>query len=528
MKIRDKIRKSLELESEGFRRRWQNDPIGMLEKHCGRRYPRKLRECFEDIYFGRVSAPAIIANRGGGKTVLFADLGTCEYLFNLYDVFFVGGSEAQAKLGFSYSAENLGIEEGIEDFNAEITKTLAKSQYGNWMKFAAASTKRVRGPHCGDPHPENGMKQHGGMLIIDEECETEDEIVISAKKTVNTAEPGLIVRGSTLHKLTGSFAELCEDPGAQGVTLYKWDAFDTTVGCDKKCSECPVIEFAGRKRKDWQEWRKQHPEWDHEGGYCEGKAKIGGGWRRIWGSDLGTIEASWIGKTCREEFEVEEMGWRPAAGGQVLDPALLDKCLRGAAVFMPGMPVMITIDWGMKGWTAIHVLQEQANRVIVVTQSEYYHDERDEIIYMRCKALREMWNVNTACADASHPYQNANLKYMGFDVEEVSFNEWKEFGAGWIRGLTEQGRLWLQGEMGNGNDESNGKNGRRFEDAQTARLFRELKGWKRGKDGKIVKKNDHGPDSLLCAAARWGSTGAWKAEHQSAGIRESVAGMGKW
>jgi hypothetical protein len=99
----------------------------------------------------------------------------------------------------------------------------------------------------------------------------------------------------------------------------------------------------------------------------------------------------------------------------------------------------------------------------------------------------------------------------------VDFAKWKELGAGWIKGLLERKKLKIKGR----------KEGAQyyFADPNTKRFFEQLKGWRRGKDGKVVKRDDHGPDALLCGARKWAQGGAWKAEFGSSGRRELVNAM---
>jgi len=162
MPIRDQIDKSLQLDHESLIDRYQSRPMRFLTEYCGRLYPATHRRAFEAIYSGRVQKAAILANRGGGKSMLMADLAACLYFFKKYDVFILGGSEDQAKRCYQYAAEALRIDARLDDFNADVGKILARSIYGNWIGVAAASSKRVRGPHCGDPHREMGMERHGG------------------------------------------------------------------------------------------------------------------------------------------------------------------------------------------------------------------------------------------------------------------------------------------------------------------------------------------------------------------------------
>jgi len=514
MGIRGKIQQSLEMDHEAIVAQYRDRPIEYLTKLCGRKYPQQLRRAFEDIYFERTRKAALKANRGGGKSTMMGDLASCFYLFKLFDCFILGGSENQSKKCYQYAAQDLQIDCRLDDFNATLGKIVARSVYGNWIEIAAASSRRVRGPHCGDPHRQMGMIQHGGLLEYDEECEMDDDISAAGKYTINTANPAIWVRASTLHKTVGAFSDLCSDPSAKGFTLYEWDCFDTAIKCEKECKNCRP-DFSGQLNSDWTLWKKQNPDFIHDRGYCQGKAKSGGGWRTIWGAgDPASIEGSLENSNTRDEFEIEEMGLRPSGAGLVLNPAALELCLIGKADFIPGMPALVAIDWGLKGWAVVHLLQLQNNGIIVPVHTRYYHYTMDDVIYTAVSQYGEEYGVRIVCADGSHPYQNAQLSARGFKVHEVFFNQWKEMGAGWLKGLVEKRKLGIQGRLEGGK--------RWFVDGDTKRLYDELKGWRRGPDGKIVKKDDHGPDALLCAVAEWGQKGPWHADYAGTGPRETV------
>jgi hypothetical protein len=304
---------------------------------------------------------------------------------------------------------------------------------------------------------------------------------------------------------------LAEDPGGQGYKLYSWDIFDVAERCRKACKRC-VPEFAEK--------------------YCRGKAKR----HRAGWVPIANIVEQWTGRLSDEDFEVELMGWRPSSEGLVLDPVLVDAALSGAPRYLPGQPTAILIDWGLKGWACVLVAQEQEDRAIAVVDAEYFHMMPDTAIYAHCEELSEAYGTREIYADASHPYQNYNLALKGFQATEVRFAEVKDLGAGWIKGLTERGLLRLPGEAeGNlrqrekkeypqiGADYADKKQQKyRFPGPDFKRLHGELKGWRRGKNGQIVKKDDHGPDALLCGAMKWAGKAPWSAEFASSGRRVSA------
>ncbi len=517
MDIRKKIDKSLEMDHEGILRKYSDDPIRFCIEVGKRKYPPKHRELYNDVISGEVTKGMAVANRGGGKTVLFGDLASSLYLFKKFDAFVLGGSEGQSRKCYEYASQLLRIPLELDDFNAEQGKTITKSVYGNWMAIGAASMNSVRGPHCGDPHPEMDMKQHGGILIKDEECEMKDEISDAADYCVNTAEPDIILRGSTQHKVTGRFVEALENAEEMGYKVYRWDCFDTTRGCDRDCRTCRE-DFAGNRNKNFTEWKKFHPEFIWEEGYCEGKAKKGGGWRRIWGAgQMSTIEGSFQLANSRELFEIEEIGRQPQKGGRVLNADLLRNCVKPGRelILGGGVPSIFEIDWGYDDTTTIIILQKYDNFHYYIAHVEYYHKTLLSVIMERLKGLRDRFGAHIVCADASHPFNNAEIANCGFTVMEVEFAKYKDLGVGWIIGMTESKQLWIPGTF-------NGKE-LIFPNEHYKRIYFEMKGWKRNKMGKVVKMFDHGPDALLCGSIIWGKNVPWKAEFEAFGNRDSLA-----
>ena len=178
----------------------------------------------------------------------------------------------------------------MEDFNVEELKTLTRAADGHWMKFATASTKAIRGEHAGDVHKRMGGRAHGGIVILDEEAEMDEDVVKAGLKTVRTARPPVIVRSSTLHRTEGTFGQLVDDPMGRGYRLYEWDTFDVSEMCRRSCKRC-IPEFREK--------------------YCMGKAKKH---RPGWVPIVNIIQ-DWEGRLSDEDFEVECMGWRPSSEG---------------------------------------------------------------------------------------------------------------------------------------------------------------------------------------------------------------------
>jgi len=488
--IKSQLRKG---ELDALIEKYRDQPDKFLNEF-GKMFPPKLRTILYDVFSLRVRRAALVATRGGGKSQFFSCIASVLYLFKEFDILMLGGSAAQSKADYNYTSEILTDNEIIEEFSEDILTTVTTAKQGNWLKCLAASGTSVRGPHAGDPHKQLGNVPHGGCLIIDEECEAKEDIVKGALPTVNTADPSVILRGSTFHNAVGTFADLIDHAAEYGYTVYQWSCFDICRSCEDDCAEC-FVELAGPLHPDWPEFVRENP--GLEPG-CAGMAKLGEGWMKIDEIKQFFREMSW------DEFEVEMLGRRASAEGLVLDPNHIEACIVPDTSYMPGMPIVICIDWGLKGLACVVVLQEQEDHAIAILDAADYHLAPDSVIYQRCKDHRQEYNVWEINADASHPYQNLNLAQdYGFTVREIQFNKFKDLGAGALKNWTEKHRLKIP---------------RRF-----TKLISQCKLWRK-KDGKIVKDRDHYPDSLLCGAIKWAEVVIYPIEGTGTGqVRDSIA-----
>lgn len=376
----------------------------------------------------------------------------------------MAGSETQALTLYSYILEWLELPETEESVD-RLRRSELVGINGNRIVAKTASARSIRGLHL-------GRGKRGALLIIDEEAEAEEDVVRAARYTVRTADPALILRASTYHKLTGSFARLVEDHNSQGYELYRWDSFDVAKPCPYECKSCPVNEFRER--------------------YCKGKAKDSQGW-----IDIDEIVGEWR-DTNRETFEVEVMGMRPASAGCVIEPEAIDRAVVKEGEVREdvcyGYGGCYGIDWGFAGMTAVVVLGLSGDNVYVL-HTEAFHRQGVDAIVSRLKELRERFGLREVYADFSHPFENSRLRDEGFAVWGrppaggasapssetlgVPFVSFKEEGVSILSYLFEKGRI-------------------RIPERHTT-LIRQLRTWRRDAQGHIVKKDDHFPDALIAA-----------------------------
>jgi hypothetical protein len=451
--------------------KYKHRPIEFLALK-GSFYPSKLEKMFMDIYSMRVRLALIVGPRGGGKTHFFGDIAACLFLFKGFDALIGSGSDAQAARVYERVWELLGEDEEISEFVPNMTTRITEGKDGNWIEFVPASQKRARGPHPGEG-------KRGGLIEADEEAEMDPNILNALMGTGGTAKPLVVLRGSTAHKVDGTFAEKLDNPG--NYTVYRWDAFDVCGKCELKCEEC-IPEF-----------RKT---------YCKGKAKQN--------SILGWISLDYIftmwQEMDKEWFEVELMGLRPSGAGLVIAPEDLKAALREEDVpYVPGAPNCAGIDWGFVGMTGVVATQMVKGRLQLFDRMLFTRKGIEDII-AGLIGWREMYGITEVYSDSSHPFENDSLRKAGFTVTEVTFVSFKDAGAGAVKGSAEKRLLDIPLKF-------------KSKDAKKPDVVNQLAGWKRGKDGKIVKKDDHYCDALLCTMMKW-----WKKMKRAAGYLKVTRG----
>lgn len=443
--------------------KYAGKPLEFLAKK-GSYYPPKLRKMFMDIWSLRVLRALIIGPRGGGKTFVFGDISACLFLFKGFDVLIGSGSEAQAAKVYARVWDLLSDDKEVAEFVPNMTTRIAEGKRGNWIEFVPASQKKARGPHPGEG-------KRGGLIVADEAAEMAKDILRALMGTGGTADPLIVLWGSTSHKVDGEFAEKLDNPG--NYVVYRWDAFDVAKKCTRDCAEC-IPEFREI--------------------YCQGKAKNN--------SILGWVSIDYLVSMWedmdKEWFEVEMMGMRPSGAGLVIAPEDAKAMVVEDVKFVRGAPNCVGIDWGFKGMAAAVATQMVAGRVQVFDRMSWTRKGIDVII-ADLIAWREMYGSAEVYADSSHPFENDSLRKAGFTVTEVAFVSFKDAGAGAVKGFSEKRILDIP---------------ERFKD-----LIGQLKGWKRGKDGKIVKKDDHFCDALLCTMWKW-----WKKMRRTVGYTKITRG----
>jgi hypothetical protein len=372
-----------------------------------------------------------------------------------YEAVNLGGSASQAKKVYNYLCDYIlrdplilqNLERSIQSHTSKWVSVNGHGWERRVIHCLAASQKQIRSPHIGSSH-------HGGILLIDEEAEADPALIKGAISIVDTANPRVIVRMSTFHYVFGSFQELWDGADEKGYKRYEWDSFDICEPCFDRCEDCISV------------FREE---------YCRGRAHEAQGWKPIE-----NLRESWR-ELDRETFEIEELGSRPSRAGLVYDTVLVDQSV-GKFPRDPGQPTILGIDWGLINQCAVlycHAIEGH----LYVYREWVFSDIGITEIRKRLADERGPLVIDQAWVDSSHPFEIKEIKQEIKYVRPVVFNKEKDIGVSTLKWLMEKSMLHI--------------------DAKCTTLIWQLKNLRRNKDtGKIEKRNDHGPDALLCVGIK--------------------------
>lgn len=458
--------------SRNLRTLYFNQPITMHKTFPSAepmRWPLVIRAAYAQIWSGEHSRIIIKAPRGGGKSKLLGTVGFDLWYLKQRKVVNMGGSAVQATIVYNYFKDNCGIDGSVAASIDGIPKAIeTRGVAGNYFSSVTASTKQTRG-------------KHPDVFLSDETCETTDELIHSALPMVDSSQHPLVVMASTFHKIYGVFQETWDNAQERGYQRIQWDIFDVCAPFAADIWEQPeVAKINGIERLK---------------AYAKGRTGDPEGWVPIE-----NVLQAWREKPTEDWFEVEYMGSRPSAAGLVLKPEDIDRSVFDSDIetrynFVKGATVVLGIDWGFSTMTSVTAAMGYANATVVVLDNKNYHQTAsDEIIAEVVKMVRDH-GVRFIYADSAGKFENIALQNalvkekLPCVVIEVVFSTAK-FGTpgkdgsigmlGNLRAHFEQGKIKLP---------------KRLREA-----YWQLKRYRyqEGTD-KPVKKDDHVPDSLMCA-----------------------------
>jgi len=138
----------------------------------------------------------------------------------------------------------------------------------------------------------------------------------------------------------------------------------------------------------------------------------------------------------------------------------------------------VGIDWGR---FAVAVLAERCTDHVAITEGRIFDSRPISDLVQYLVELRARVGDFVVYADAENAYGNLDCRNAGFETVPVPFNKFKDEGIENIARYFEMGKIRIADEG----------------DLQT--VVRQLLRYHKDDNGRIVKKDDHGPDALLCA-----------------------------
>lgn len=525
----------------------QGDRLKLAEVPTVRAIWLYFVQCFRD---GVAIRAAILGPRGGGKTFLAAALQVLAARWYGGSTTNLGGSKEQAARCYAHITRTVQTIPGAAypGFSGDVSQHVLSSILSKTVfvdraeiEVLAASMKSVRGAH---PKGPKGL----GVIVIDEAALVEDSVVDAAKKQVVTADPSAIVQLSTMGELqTGSWWKLTRNPKKAGYRMFRYDIFDVAARCPYDCeTSCPVKEhFAEDYYEDLGGGRRKFV---HKA-YCGGKAHEVDGHVTV-----DEIKRQWD-DSDRLSFERELMGWSSENVGAVYDGDLIDKAIaddvwldRGRDPDQHWRRFLLCdkaagMDWGFSSPSQTAIAWGLRFRdKIIVYRWQFWSGERYSTIRGIVAETCFEERVATVRPDGAQASDNDELAALvsegndhyrelaraGFDrvtkahkngagagpqelrtflghaleddeepdawdvaVEPVNFGTEKTYGIGEVRRRLEHGTIVFAKRFG-GEPVPNHE-----------RAMEYLRAYHYDENGKPVKRDDHGPDGLLCLCLTW-------------------------
>lgn len=466
----------------GLRSQYQQKPLTMHKMFPANepmKFPAVIKSAYAKIWSGKYPRIIIKAPRGGGKSKLLGTFGFDDWYLRQRKVVNMAGSAVQATIVYNYFKDYCEIDASIEDsIKGKAKAMMTTSVTGNYFSSVTASSKQVRG-------------KHPDTLISDETCETSDELVHSALPMVDSSQKPLVVMASTFHKIFGVFQETWDNAEQRGYLRIQWDIFDVT-------KQFPADYWETGRLADGT-LVKNIAGVEKLIAHAAGRTGDPEGWVNIE-----NIIQAWREKPTEDWFEVEYMGSRPSAAGLVLKPedvdrSLFDSQVKNAYTYVNGATVVIGIDWGFSSMTAVTEYMQHVDQVVVQLDCRTYHQiASDDIIKNVVEQVRRK-KVRVIYADSAGKFENDALRTalikanLPCRVVEVVFSKEKEGMLGNLRAHFENGKIKIPIKVKRVDEK-----GHEFWVVNESYWQLKRYRYQEGSD-KPVKKDDHIPDSSMCA-----------------------------
>jgi len=208
---------------------------------------------------------------------------------------------------------------------------------------------------------------------------------------------------------------------------------------------------------------------------CQGKARLSSGW-----ASFDSIVESRKNNLGTNIFEVEFANERPNYAGSIYDSELVDAARVPAEVLSGFTAAAVGIDWGIETENSLCVtLGLRKLEYVYLAEAVYWDHKLVTDVAVLLNTWRNALKINfPVLADSSHPFNNTELSQAGFDVRPVIFGTWKKVGIQNVSKYLVFRRIKINVAL--------------------TRMIGQMKEYRKNEtSGAIVKKNDHGPDSLM-------------------------------
>jgi len=449
-----------------FVKKGERQTIKLIKKHI---------EIIADLFYARkdrktgepIQSIIVWANRGGGKSLVAAITIFLCMVWRKMSFTDLAGSAEQALEVYGYVTEFWNcfpvIKERLLAGEPLQTKTELKNKV--FLKCIANSQNTARGKH-----PEG--------FIADEACQKErfkDDNVLAATNSVLTQEGFLIFYLSTFHLPVGLFAETWDYHNEFGFKRYKWNIYNCLKRCKREidCKKCRLTRKVEKKDSAGNVVKIKYKG-------CNGKARKADGWLTFDQVIKIKRRAEIKGYNWRVEFECQ----RPTTARKIYKTRKVEKSLVNRVELPVKCSRSVGIDWGTSQQCAL-TLMVMGQNSIIVPWSDFSTGRDLEYIAETLKAVRIKFGDFICYADAEQTYGIMYLRKQGFIVESIPFNKYKSVG---IQNL---GRYFNGGRV------------RILNNSPNRILYRQLIKYMQDENGKPLKKDDHGCDSLMCACLRF-------------------------
>jgi len=415
-----------------------------------------------ELFYLKVRRAILWKPRGGGGSLIAAVFIWLMMIYRQMSFLDLAGSAEQAQNVYEYTKQFWDCFPKLRD------DVLVRSPLANETKMKTFTSLK-----CISTSQTAARGKHKPGFVGDEACQEQaraSEVFEAAMDGLTSEENNVILLCSTFHYPFGFFADYWDNAEEKGFKHYKWDIFDTMKTCDANidCKKC----FLTEKREVIDPITKKVITHHYVG--CNGKARTTKGFT----SRGNVILAK---KRNILSFDVEYGGERPEQGGRIYnendtDIAIIDEItIKDVISANVGILFVETEEY-------ILIPEVIALRGAPIGQIKQ--------ICGRWRTICKRWGIPTSefqvYPDGEDAYNCKEIELAHYIVYPVHFVKHKSVGIGNVGNYLIYRKLKILNKG----------------DAKKI-LKKQMKKYHRDDKGKIVKKDDHGPDCLMAGLLRY-------------------------